>query len=372
MLKLAGKIILALLLSLIVWEMLLRIFVVIPIPYRHDPAIGWMPKPYSSGLFTLEGRGVCNYNEFGFRGAEIGEKKSGELRIVALGDSYTEGQQMDIEQTYPARLEKLLKEKRDAGATAAAAPPPPLVRVFNGGRGGSSPAYNIQLSEEYKKIFQPDWVVMLINDGNWVTIFDPTTEIYYRPMGDELQMKVEWKWDKMPRLLKLLMQWRVRDLAVFQYTFSRWGTTQAARAKAANDEAATQNTEEGRAHSRRLEKAIDWTMQELAERYPKLVIVHIPVGASQVGLAPPLDTEEYLIKSCERYQIPLITMRERIIKDYAESRQPPYGFYNTLPWVGHPNAHGHKLVAEALSEFFADKLNQTSGSTGDKVTSAAR
>src|SRR5215213_5067822 len=113
MLKLAGKVVVALVLSLVVWEILLRIFVVVPIPYHHDPALGWMPEPYSSGLYTLEGRGSCAYNEYGFRGDKIGEKKPGELRIVALGDSYTEAQQMNIEQTYPARLEQLLNEREN-------------------------------------------------------------------------------------------------------------------------------------------------------------------------------------------------------------------------------------------------------------------
>jgi lysophospholipase L1-like esterase len=366
MFKLAGKIIFALVVSLVVWEILLRIFVVVPIPYRHDPAIGWMPKPYSSGLFTLEGRGVCNYNEFGFRGETIGDKKPGEFRIVALGDSYTEGQQMNIEQTFPAQLQQLLNEKPLPDMSA------PSVRVFNGGRGGSSPAYSVQLAEEYKKIFQPDWVVMLINDGNWVTIFDPTTEIYYRPVGEGLQMEVQWKWNKMSRPLKLLMQWRVRDLAVFQYAFSRLGTIMAARAKAANDGMTTaQSAEEQKARFIREEKAIDLTMRQLRERYPRLVVVHIPVGAASNGLPPPLESEGFLIKACERYGVPLIAMRDRIIKDYSETRQPPYGFYNTLPWMGHPNAHGHKLVAQALYEFFMDKLEQTDTGSSNSGTSPA-
>jgi hypothetical protein len=356
MLKLAWKIVLGFIVSLVAWEILLRIFIVVPIPYHHDPLIGWMPKPYSSGLFTIEGRGVCKYNEFGFRGDTIGEKKPGEFRIAALGDSYTEGQQIDIEETYPAQLEQLLNERRKKEGADSTLPP---VRVLNGGRGGSSPAYCVQLSEEYKKIFQPDWVVLLINDGNWVTIFDPTTEIYYRPDGESFHTEVQWKWDKMSPRLKMLMRWHVRDLAVFQYTYNRLGTTMAARAKAAANEGARPAVESGAANDAeaiKLERAVDLTVQNLRERYPKLVVVHLPIGASTGGLSAPMNTEGFLKKSCERYQVPLIVMRDRIIKDYAETNQPPFGFYNTLPWVGHPNAHGHKLVAEALYEFFTREL----------------
>src|SRR5215213_5185913 len=353
MLKLAGKVVVALVLSLVVWEILLRIFVVVPIPYHHDPALGWMPEPYSSGLYTLEGRGVCAYNEYGFRGGPVGEKKPGEMRIVALGDSYTEAQQMDIEQTYPARLEQLLGAKPQAGWQS--------VRVLNGGRSASSPAYCVRLAEEYKRIFQPDWVVLLTNDGNWVNIFDPSKEIYLKPAGDALKLEVRWKWDSMSPLMKRLMRWRVRDLATFQYAYARLGTMQAVRAKAASNEAAGAGAQaEGRAGEKvpaaRLEKAVEWTVEQMSKLYPKLVVVHIPTGATVKGLGPKQPVEDLLVKSCGRYGVPLILMRDRINQDFAETSEPPYGFHNTLPWTGHLNAHGHALVARALYEFFDREL----------------
>ncbi len=356
MLKLAGKVVVALVVTLVVWEILLRIFVVVPIPYHHDPALGWMPEPYSSGLYTLEGRGVCSYNEYGFRGGPVGLKKPGELRIVALGDSYTEAQQMDIEQTYPARLEQLLGAKAQAGWQS--------VRVLNGGRSASSPAYCVRLAEEYKRIFQPDWVVLLTNDGNWVNIFDPGKEIYLKPAGDALKLEVRWKWDTMSPLMKRLMRWRVRDLATFQYAYARFGTIQAVRARAANNEAAGAGAQaEGSGASKvpaaRLEKAVEWTVEQMSKLYPKLVVVHIPTGATVKGLGPKHPVEDLLVKSCGRYGVPLIMMRDRINQDFAETDEPPYGFYNTLPWTGHLNAHGHSLVAQALYEFFDRELGKT-------------
>lgn len=359
MFKLAGKVVVALAVSLVVWEILLRIFVVVPIPYRHDPALGWMPVPNSRGLYTLEGRGVCEYNEFGFRGGPVGAKRPGELRVVALGDSYTEAQQMDIEQTYPARLERLLGARGAAGWES--------VRVLNGGRSASSPAYCVRLAEEYKKIFQPDWVVLLTNDGNWVNIFDPSKEIYLRPAGDAVRTEVRWRWDTMSPLMKRLMHWRLRDLATFQYAYNRLGTIQAVRAKAANNEAAppaataqAEGREGGKVPAARLEKAVDWTVEQMSRLYPKLVVVHVPTGATVKGLGPKQPVEDLLVKSCARYGVPLIMMRDRINRDFAATAQPPYGFYNTLPWTGHLNEHGHALVAQALYEFFDGELGKGS------------
>jgi hypothetical protein len=357
MLKLAGKVVVAVVVTLVAWEVLLRIFVVVPIPYHHDRALGWMPEPYSSGLYTLEGRGVCSYNEYGFRGGPVGEKKPGELRIVALGDSYTEAQQMDIEQTYPARLEQLLGARGGVGGGQS-------VRVLNGGRSASSPAYCVRLAEEYKQIFQPDWVVLLTNDGNWVNIFDPGKEIYLKPAGDALNLEVRWKWDTMSPLMKRLMRWRVRDLATFQYAYARFGTMQAARAKGAGGEGAGAGGQvEGRAGAKappaaRLEKAVEWTVEQMSRLYPKLVVVHIPTGATVKGLGPKHPVEDLLVKSCASHGVPLIMMRDRITRDFAATNEPPYGFYNTLPWTGHLNAHGHALVARALYEFFDRELGE--------------
>jgi len=68
-------------------------------------------------------------NNLGFRGPDMPEARpEGELRILALGDSYTFGDHVDTEQAYPSRLE----------ARLAAATPGGRVRVINAGANGFS------------------------------------------------------------------------------------------------------------------------------------------------------------------------------------------------------------------------------------------
>src|SRR5207344_2701442 len=47
----------------------------------------------------------------GLRGPEVTAKRPGELRILALGDSFTYGYGVQDAETYPAVLEALLRER---------------------------------------------------------------------------------------------------------------------------------------------------------------------------------------------------------------------------------------------------------------------
>ncbi len=66
-------------------------------------------------------------NALGFRGDELAlVAPSGRVRILALGDSVTDGFFADNDATYPAQLQRFLRERgRD-------------VEVINGARGGGS------------------------------------------------------------------------------------------------------------------------------------------------------------------------------------------------------------------------------------------
>jgi lysophospholipase L1-like esterase len=51
-------------------------------------------------------------NADGFRGADIGPKDAGTIRIACVGDSWTFGMPVDQDQTYPARLAARLRDSR--------------------------------------------------------------------------------------------------------------------------------------------------------------------------------------------------------------------------------------------------------------------
>lgn len=97
-----------------------------------------------------------SYNKYGFRGKFPDIKKdSNEFRIICLGDSFVEGFGTSNDSTFPVLLEKYLSLNRLN------------VSVLNGGICGSNPLHAIRLYDKKLKNFDPDLVIIELNDGDW-------------------------------------------------------------------------------------------------------------------------------------------------------------------------------------------------------------
>lgn len=351
------KIAAAVFLSLIAWEILLRIFFTVPIVSDDVPGLGWLPKN-ARGLSTTEGRGHVQYNEFGFREGALENKPKDETRILILGDSNIEARQMDLPQTLPARLQTLLDTSVNC-----------RVRVVNGGRVGATPAFHVALADKYQKLFQPDWTVVFVEDDRWKLTFSPSHEIRYEPQNEGFKIVTKWQGASRGRGYQILRKLHIRDLALFDWSFSRWqlmngvGTGPDAQGEGSAERTAAKGNEAQRAAYANMKdpqmvaRSMNWTLRQLKEKYPRLVILHMPsYDMNAANLKPVTAEERQLTADCQSLDLPLILMRERIAQDYAQTHQPPFGFMNTLPWTGHINAHGHNLMADALADFFCDKL----------------
>ena len=88
-------------------------------------------------------------NALGFRGPEITlEKPAGTARIIALGDSVTDGFYVDNPDTYPVQLEQSLRKSGHA------------VEVVNAARGGASIDREIAIFDRLCAPLNPDVVVL--------------------------------------------------------------------------------------------------------------------------------------------------------------------------------------------------------------------
>jgi lysophospholipase L1-like esterase len=82
--------------------------------YKTDKDIGWVHVP--NARTTWQGTGEYNVfvqiNSLGLRDREhTYEKPPGTFRILVLGDSFTEGIEVPLEQVFPVRLEECLDER---------------------------------------------------------------------------------------------------------------------------------------------------------------------------------------------------------------------------------------------------------------------
>lgn len=357
----SAKVLLALLISAAVWEGVLRTWFTQPIVATQVPQLGWLPKNVR-GMHTYEGFGRVQFNEQGFRESSIGPRKDGETRLLVLGDSNIEARQVNQKQTMPSRLQHWL-DASPAGKSGDC-----RVRVLNGGRVGATPAFHVGLAEQYKAVFQPDWVAISIEDDRWeMMLYSKSHEVRCAPEGDGFRIVTKWKKDSNSRLFRLLRKLHLRDTAVVDWSFSRLdlmnrraGNTEEADIPASDKGASAAEKEDKKEEAKKaaeIDRVMDWTLQRLKEQYPRLVLVHVPsYNTAGANFAPVSHKEEQLALLCRRYNVPLIQMRERMTTDYAKTGQPPFGFGNTLPWTGHLNAHGHDVIAHAIADFFADKL----------------
>lgn len=96
------------------------------------------------------------YNSLGFTGEEWSIKKdSNKLRIISLGDSFTEGDGAPLDSSYPVLLNKILGNKYE---------------VLNAGVRGSDPAFGYKNLQDRLLDYNPDIVIQAVSEND--VLFD--------------------------------------------------------------------------------------------------------------------------------------------------------------------------------------------------------
>jgi lysophospholipase L1-like esterase len=151
---------LACLLTIALVELGLALFWSVPFVSEHnmyyvaDPHTGFRLQPNSQGRFRSGVLGTVNSH--GHRDDESPRRKpSGTFRILVLGDSFTQGSNVEQDDTYPQVLERLLKEHLDTPS-----------EVINTGVGGWDPYQYAEYYEHYGQVFEPDMVLIGFFVGN--------------------------------------------------------------------------------------------------------------------------------------------------------------------------------------------------------------
>lgn len=145
---------------------------------QYHPMLGWVKTPNMEGEFR---RGDVNIHEKmnskGLRDAEYEyEKPAGTVRILVLGDSFTEGYDVNIENVFTEILEQKLNKELSAVTGSR-------YEVINAGTGGYSTdqEYLFYKLEGYK--YNPDVVIMMTYAANdiWYNI-ESRYGNYHKPL----------------------------------------------------------------------------------------------------------------------------------------------------------------------------------------------
>jgi len=147
----AGSIIFAVLLSLSAD----RIFGAIRRPPGLPETLELIFPPFSEQQYeSADFRYSVYINAIGIRDRELPRERGDAYRVLAIGDSYTYGWGVDIENTWTRQLETRLRaEGRD-------------IEILNLGKPGVGPPFYSELAEKAIPLLRPDLVLVCLLQGN--------------------------------------------------------------------------------------------------------------------------------------------------------------------------------------------------------------
>lgn len=143
--------------------------------YRFDPTLGWFPIENHEEVFEGSIRFHTQSNSEGFRDIEHDLTQKEKPRLVALGDSFTWGYDVEANDRWTIILQERLPE----------------IEVFNCGVSGYGTAQNLLLYREKVRKYKPDLVLLLYSGNDRFNNSRPITHggyaaPYFRLTGEEL------------------------------------------------------------------------------------------------------------------------------------------------------------------------------------------
>ncbi|MFK7985601.1 MAG: SGNH/GDSL hydrolase family protein [Sandaracinaceae bacterium] len=342
-----------------------------PVLRDVDPVLGWAPIAGAEGWWTREGRGHVVITEHGFRGVLVPEgKPPGTLRVVVLGDSYTEARQVALEDSFGVRLEAGLNTCHDAP-----------VEVLAFGVSGYGTAQQRVLLEHRVWDFDPDVVIVAFLTGNDVADNHPALRVSGDPApyyvfengalvlddsfteSEDFRRRTEGGWSRDLRRRSRLVR-MVSGLGRTRRHHA--GRGELGLRDEIYDPTPSGDWEEAWARTDAILAAMNRDVTARGARFGVVTLSNAvqvdPDPAvreafrARLGV-PDLEAPDRRIRSFgEREGFEVLTLVP-ILRAHAEEHDVQlHGFENTEMGAGHWNEAGHRVAANAMSEWLCDNL----------------
>lgn len=329
------SVIAAFILALLAWELLLSQLVLQkPTSQTH----GELGRIYGQGLYVQgkEGYGRTFLNELGLRSPSLTDEplQEGERNILVLGDSYTQAMQVSDEVAFPQHLNDLLGEH---------------TKVINAGREGASPADYIALAEYNKDTFNPDEVIVQLNEADFTRdLLSDKQTFYYEETTRGFNLRENKTVVSSNELASRFANLQsLLNFSVVRIALEHVEALRASKTHSTNE--AVQTTPQQTDGS--LECFI---VSELKKAYRQPILLYIPeIDYFSPDYALSHATEQELAKAARELGVTFISLRPDYIALYRNRHRPAHGFTNTQPGTGHINPLGHEVAAERLAQVLA-------------------
>ena len=339
------------LLVILVFELVLRLFVVKSAPRVYEPEWGLVPVDGAYSLQGSEGYGVVHY----FAHGEVETPFQGGRSVVVLGDSTTLAVQVDPSINFVSLAESSL---RNRGFD---------VDLHNLGRSARIMADHVYLAPAVNAAFSPEVVVLQVSPDSFTLSYDPDAENYFEEHGGELVLRHQAlaDVDSLTRqntlaasaLLDFMSMrlWFVMDSLEAQYPagFSNPLGEEPGNWNAVAPLLGEEATEE---QLQALRLQVTGQVREVREAYPDSIIVFLVVPAPpkisrfERGVVWGNATDSQLVALLNGIEGVRVVYPLNVFQKYFQNQYAlPRGSFNSAFNYGHLNPDGHRAVAQALA-----------------------
>lgn len=352
--------------------------------WTHDPLVGVALRPGAGAWEVDEGVAWTRINSHGYRDRDRAvSKPQGVYRVAALGDSYTEARQVDMDKTFTSLAEEELNRSRCHGERQ--------VEVLNFGIGGSGTAQELLLLRERVWKFDPDLIVLqfyagndLFNNHRALNVSAPDKAPYFLLKSGKLELDDSFRQgrafdpayirmkgisaDIMNRFVLLQLVYKLNRMRAQQEELARLdGAGRQPDSNAPPPEyqrylSFLPPTIPSMVESWQVTEALIAEMsREVRGRRASLLVMIMPTNI-QINPDPEkqkayrakyhVESLEYADDRIEQRArengIPVLRLTTPLVEEARRSGTYMAGFANTAPNEGHLNERGHAVVAREL------------------------
>ena len=304
--------------------------------HRPSPVFNWELVPGASG-FGRAGTYI-HINADGFRDSEHSlHKDAGVFRIMVIGDSFTFGQGVNLEDTYSKYLERLINNK---GMTS---------EVINCGVIGYGMWQYLEVLKRKVIPYKPDLVILGIFIDDITTSFSPYKNLKNRPGTNPFAKDASGLMNR-SYLWNFFENWNTIFETKYRYRRGYQYLKGIAERKKATGPAHPETTW----HQIMYGKLPKQTYLDFAQTLDEFIqtcrtaniqpLIALIPDAAQLDEPERQAVNRFVKDTCREIGVPLVDVTERF-----EKETDPRTLY-LFPFDAHTSAKGHRLIAESVLE----------------------
>jgi hypothetical protein len=299
----------------------------------YDSVLGSVVAPGHTFRSRVEGSGIAHYDAGGARRpAWLGPRDG--LRILCIGDSFTEAFQVSDDEVYTTLVEQAL----DAAGIQVA--------VLNVGRSGLSVADYVANAAAYRTAATPSWTVVQVTGRDFYEETWQTTKTHFKRACPACPVEVVPMPPVRDGRARRIMRWLRNQSALVGFGIHRWQELTGVTRQ--NSEPPPPDPRVFAAAATPHEYPVKEELRMLAQAYDGRLTLLL-LGRFDPR-APGRDTsDEAVIRHAARDLGISLACSKDEYEALAARGQTPNGFANTSPISGHLNANGHAAAAHALT-----------------------